>query len=77
MRVTAGESEALIVSQVGPSYPNEVKGVRHPTFGHNPWVTNDYRPFLVPAAVSTLDAVAEAIGMSIDDVCIELGFREE
>ena len=83
MRVTAGVAHALIVSQVGPSYPNEVRGVRHPVFGPTikrprpPWVTNQYRPFLVPATDAKADAAAEAIGLSVDDLCFELGFREE
>ena len=80
MRVTATESTALISSGVGPSYPNEIIRVRHPVFesqerwGRTPWVTNEHRPFLAPAAESKADAAAAEIAKSIPDFCAGLGF---
>lgn len=81
IKVSVKASSAEISSQVGPSYPNEVEGVRHPVFGPTaknpdpPWVTNEHRPFLEPAAEQTADAVAAEVGRSIDDLCHDLGFE--
>ena len=62
--------------------PNEVAGVRHPVFGgrgtkrpHAPWVTNQHRPFLAPAADQSGDAAAEKFAQVIDDWAIKAGFR--
>ena len=75
IRVYGRARYAVIFSQVGPSYPNEVKNVRHPVFGNRKeWVTNKYRPFLAPAAVAKADAAAAEIGMTIDDICHSLGY---
>ena len=75
MRIHASQDVGIILSATGPSYPNEIPGVRHPVFGNRrEWVTNEYRPFLAPAAVSELGAVAEEIGMEIDDLCHSLGY---
>jgi hypothetical protein len=80
MRVEARGWTATIWSQVGPSYPNEVPRVRHPVF-ETPsrikvkWVTNEYRPFLAPAAEAKADAAAAEIGMTIDDECHRLGYK--
>jgi hypothetical protein len=71
---TAGDV-AEISSGVGPSYPNEVFPVRHPTYGHKPWVTNDHRPFLAPACDMKADAAAEEIAKFIDDVAHDDGFK--
>ena len=74
--VTATDSAATIKSDVGPAYPNEVIRVRHPVYGNRRvWVTNDYRPFLAPAAQAKADAAAAEIAKSIDDICHELGFK--
>lgn len=76
LRVTAGETTARVSSGVGPSYPNEVLGVRHPVFGHrSTWVTNDYRPFLAPAAEAKADEAAAEIAKGVDDFCRSLGFE--
>ena len=76
IRVYGRARYAVIFSQVGPSYPNEVKGVRHPVFGMPKvsWVDNAYRPFLAPAAVAKADAAAAEIAMTIDDYCHSLGY---
>src|SRR5260221_7398024 len=59
MRVSAGANWAEISSGVGPSYPNEVKGVRHPVFGNREvWVLNQYRPFLPPPPEAKADVAA-------------------
>lgn len=76
IRVKASGNTATITSDVGPSYPNEVLGVRHPVFGNRRnWVTNQYRPFLAPAADMKADAAAAEIAKYIDDVCHEDGFK--
>jgi len=82
IRVSARANEATISSRVGPSYPNEVKRVRHPVFGGRgtsreraPWVLNEYRPFLAPAAEAKADEAAIEIAKTIDDIARENGFR--
>src|SRR5262244_4613236 len=81
IKVKASGNTAEIKSAVGPSYPNEVKGVRHPVFGptlRNPrpgWVTNEHRPFLAPAVDAKADAAAAEIAKAIDDAAHEAGFK--
>jgi hypothetical protein len=81
MRVQATSSTATISSGVGPSYPNEVIRVRHPVFGGRntsrpwaPWVTNEHRPFLAPAADAKADEAAQEIAKVIDDIARRDGF---
>jgi hypothetical protein len=81
IRVSAAANSAVISSGVGPSYPNEVKRVRHPVFGgrgtsreNAPWVTNEYRPFLAPAAEAKAQAAAEEIAKTVDDLARQAGF---
>jgi hypothetical protein len=38
-------------------------------------VTNDHRPFLVPAADAKADDAAAEIAKSIDDLCHDLGYK--
>lgn len=66
---------ATISCQVGPAYPNEVAGVRHPTFGHEPWVTNQHRPFLEPAAEEASDAAMKRYANKIDGWAKKAGFN--
>jgi len=73
--VEASASMATISCQVGPAYPNEVAGVRHPTFGHDPWVTNQHRPFLGPAADAKADAAMRRYAGKIDKWAKNAGFR--
>jgi hypothetical protein len=72
---SASATSATISSAVGPSYPNEVPGVRHPVFGNrHAWVTNAYRPFLVPAAEAKADEAAAEIAKIVDDAARAAGF---
>lgn len=82
IRVSGSYPEVFIRSSAPPAYPNEVPGVRHPVFGgrgtrrpHAPWVTNQYRPFLAPAADQRGDAAAGKFADIIDDWAIKAGFR--
>ena len=80
IKVKATGNTAVISSGVGPSYPNEVIRVRHPVF-QTParmrvkWVTNEHRPFLVPAVDAKADDATKEIAKYIDDVCREDGFK--
>ena len=82
IRITGGGVTVSISSGAPPSYPNEIPGVRHPVFGgrgtkrpHAPWVTNQHRPFLAPAADEKADAALEAFSKVIDDWAAEHGYR--
>lgn len=76
LKLKATDSTATITSDRGPSYPNEVLGVRHPVYGNrHVWVTNQYRPFLAPAAAAKADAATAEIAKTIDDFCHDLGFE--
>ncbi len=75
IRVSAKANEAEISSRVGPSYPNEVRRVRHPVYGNRQvWVLNEYRPFLAPAAVAKADEAAREIAKTVDDLARQAGF---
>lgn len=73
---------AVISCDAPPAYPNEVKGVRHPVFAHGhdrlrwTWVTNEYRPFLAPAARDRASAAAARYADKIDQMARRHGFRE-
>lgn len=73
--VSTGGNVAEISCQVGPAYPNEVAGVRHPTFGHDPWVTNQHRPFLEPAAEEASDKAMARYANKVDRWAKDAGFR--
>lgn len=82
LRVTGGAGGVSIISDAPPAYPNEVDGVRHPVFGGRgtrrpkaPWVKNQFRPFLAPAADQKGDAAAEAFAKVVDDWAKERGFK--
>lgn len=70
----SGSATISISSSSPPAYPNEIAGVRHPTFGHSPWVTNQYRPFLAPAGDEKADEAAVKFAEVIDDWARERGF---
>src|SRR6185437_7439588 len=48
--VEVNGTTATVYSDAPAAYPNEVPGVKHPTYGHRPWILNQHRPFLGPAA---------------------------
>jgi hypothetical protein len=73
--VSVAGNTAEISCQVGPAYPNEVAGVRHPTFGHDPWVTNQHRPFLEPAAEEASDKAMARYAQKVDRWCKDAGFN--
>jgi hypothetical protein len=82
IRVSGGYPEVFIRSAAPPAYPNEVPGVKHPVFGgrgtrrpHAPWVTNQHRPFLAPAADQRVNQAAEKFAVIVDDWAIKAGFR--
>ena len=82
IRISGGETEFTISSAAPPAYPNEIPGVRHPVFGGRgtrrpeaPWVTNQHRPFLGPAADEKLNEAAEKFALVIDDWAIKAGFK--
>jgi hypothetical protein len=82
MQVAVVYPVAYVSNSAPPAYPNEVKGVRHPVFGGRgtarpdaPWVTNEYRPFLAPAADQAGDAAADAFGDYALELAMEHGYR--
>jgi hypothetical protein len=76
IRVTGGGDSADITASVGPAYPNEVAGVRHPVYGNRRnWVLNQYRPFLAPAADAKATAAAEEIAKTVDNIAHAAGFH--
>lgn len=66
---------ATISCDAPPAYPNEIEGVRHPTFGHDPWVTNQHRPFLGRAADEQAGAAMARYADKIDAMCRKAGFN--
>ena len=82
IRVSGGAGGVSIVSDAPPAYPNEIPGVRHPVFGGRgtsrpkaPWVLNQHRPFMAPAADERIDEAAEKFAQVIDDWCEERGYH--
>jgi hypothetical protein len=75
IKVMGGTSGIYIRCAAPPAYPNEVAGVRHPVFGHDPWVTNVNRPFLAPAGDEGADGAAEIVARVISDWAREYGFE--
>jgi len=66
---------AVISCDAPAAYPNEVAGVRHPTFGHDPWVTNQHRPFLAAAADERAGAAMARYADKVDAMCRARGFK--
>jgi hypothetical protein len=73
--VEVSGNTATISCAVGPAYPNEVAGVRHPTFGHEPWMTNEHRPFLGPAADARSGDAMARYADKIDGWARKAGYR--
>jgi hypothetical protein len=80
IRVQVRGNVAEISCQVGPAYPNEIEGVRHPVFGPTPdnpdpdWVTNEHRPFLAPAADAGSDQAMARYAQKIDGWARKAGY---
>jgi hypothetical protein len=78
--VSVSGKVATIECQVGPAYPNEIEGVRHPVFAQGPdrskwtWVKNEYRPFLAPAADAASDAAMRRYANKIDGWARKAGY---
>jgi hypothetical protein len=73
---------ATISCDAPPAYPNEIEGVRHPVFGGRgtkrpraPWVRNQHRPFLGPAADAKADAAMRRYADKIDKLARAAGFE--
>jgi hypothetical protein len=72
---------ATVSCSVGPAYPNEIEGVRHPVFARGPdradweWVTNEHRPFLGPAADLGADAAMDRYADKLGAMLWKAGFR--
>ena len=82
LRTSGSYPEVFIRSGAPPAYPNEVPGVRHPVFGGRgtrrpdaPWVTNQHRPSLAPAADQRANQALEKFAQIIDDWAIKAGYR--
>ena len=82
IHISGGASGVSILSGAPPSYPNEIAGVRHPVFGGRgtrrpkaPWVRNQHRPFLAPAADEKIDEAAEKFAQVIDDWAHDRGYK--
>ena len=82
IRTYGSYPEKIIRASAPPAYPNEIPGVKHPVFGGRgtkrpkaPWVVNQHRPFLAPAADEGSDAAAAEFGNVIDDWAIALGYK--
>lgn len=66
---------ATVYSDAPAAYPNEVEGVKHPTYGHRPWVLNQHRPFLGPAADAKASAAMERFARKYDRLLAKAGFK--
>jgi hypothetical protein len=75
IQVEVSGRTAVIYTDAGPAYPNEVPGVKHPTYGHRPWVTNQHRPFLGPAADAKASEAMERFARKYDRLLAKAGFR--
>lgn len=82
IRISGSYPEIIIRASAPPAYPNEIPGVRHPVFGGRgtkrpeaPWVTNEHRPFLAPAADERINEAAEKFAVIIDDWAIKRGYK--
>lgn len=48
---------------------------RHPVWGHDWWVTQPTRPFLIPAAQANKSQIDADVRKTLDDTATELGFK--
>lgn len=49
--------------------------IRHPTYGHQPWVSQPTRPYLAPAADRNAARAREELAKVIDDLAKTIGAR--
>lgn len=82
IRVTGATPRTITIKAGGADAPHaytfeapDGKPVRHPTYGHNPWVEQMPRPFLRPAVESHTDEIAELIVLAIDRALLRSGFH--
>ena len=74
-------TRAIVYTDAPAAYPNEVSGVRHPVFGPTarntdpPWVKNEHRPFLAPAADAKASAAMDRYAKKMDKWIADAGFK--
>lgn len=73
--VEVNGTTATIYSDAPAAYPNEVAGVYHPTYGHRPWVLNQHRPFLAPAADAKASEAMKRFAEKYDRLLAKAGFK--
>lgn len=73
--VEVNGSTATVYSDAPAAYPNEVAGVFHPTYGHRPWVANEHRPFLAPAADAKASDAMDRWAQKYERLLKEAGFK--
>ena len=73
--VEVSGTTATIYSDAPAAYPNEVPGVFHPTYGHRPWVLNQHRPFLGPAADAKASDAMDRFARKYDRLLAKAGFK--
>lgn len=74
--VEVSGTSVIVYSDAPAAYPNEVPGIRHPVYGHPPWVTNQYRPFLKPAADAKASEAMERYAQKLDGWLRKAGFTD-
>lgn len=75
INVDSDETSATIWTEAPAAYPNEIEGVKHPTFGHRPWVVNQHRPFLGPACDAKADGALDRYSDRLKRLIKEAGFK--
>jgi hypothetical protein len=73
--VEVSGTTATVYSDSPAAYPNEVAGVKHPTYGHRPWVLNQHRPFLGPAADAKAGDAMKRFAEKYDRLLAKAGFK--
>lgn len=75
IQVEVSGTVATVYTDAPAAYPNEVAGVKHPTYGHRPWVLNQHRPFLGPAADAKASDAMERWAQKYDRLLAKAGFK--
>ena len=76
IQVEVSGTTATIYTDAGAAYPNEVPGVFHPTYGHQPWVPNQHRPFLGPAADAKASDAMDRWAQKYERLLEKAGFKK-